>query len=567
MKLKIPIKIMIFLLVVCLPGVNLAGTYGVTGVRVESHNGLTRLIIEAGGAYTFNDFYLGSPPRIAVDFKAAIHLIPGQFSKEVNRGGVIKIRNSQFREDTVRVTFVLSDYKAYVITENENNLVIEFKNTDGIFDPWNSAESTRETDSGAESIAAAGTEDAPTDYVDEAPADLIALEKKTVKEASRISVDFEDANIKVVLRAFADFSGQSIVAGRTVTGRVTARISDIPWDQALDMILRSQGYGYEYRSGIYAVDRLENLRATEKLEGLDPKVFNLNYLIASDALPTVERMLSDRGTASLDEKTNSLIVTDVPSRLEEIALVLPQLDRQTRQVTIKSRLVFINTVDLNQIGVSWKVGDMNNPRVDVHGEASTSGARLSDPFLQLALGTMRSGVNVTGLLQALQEKQLVDVQAQPQITTLNNLQAEVFVGERTPIRVLDVGAETNAAATIQLIETGIRLTVTPHITNNDKIVMELKAERSQAVTDPSEFGVKFQTQEGRTTLLVDNGQTAVIGGLTTQDSVENQRSIPYLSSVPLIGRFFRFKSVSTEKKDLLILVTPYIVSDLAENIE
>jgi type IV pilus assembly protein PilQ len=255
--------------------------------------------------------------------------------------------------------------------------------------------------------------------------------------------------------------------------------------------------------------------------------------MATDVLSTVERMLGDRGTASLDEKTNSIIVTDVPSIIEEIAKVLPQLDRETKQVTIKSRLVFIDAVDLNQLGVSWKVGDMNNPRVDVHGEASTDGARLSDPFLQLALGTIRSGVNVTGLLQALQEKQLVDVQAQPQITTLDNLQAEVFVGERTPIRVLDVGAETEAAATIQLIETGIRLTVTPHITNN----------------------------------MVNDGQTAVIGGLTTQDSVENLRSVPYLSSIPLIGRLFRFKSVSTEKKDLLILVTPYIVSDLAENIE
>jgi type IV pilus assembly protein PilQ len=286
-----------------------------------------------------------------------------------------------------------------------------------------------------------------------------------------------------------------------------------------------------------------------------------------EVLSTIEGMLSDRGSAGLDEKTNSLIITDVPSKIDEIRMILPQLDRETKQVTIKSKLVFINTLDLYQMGVSWKVGDMKNPRTDVHGEVSTEGARLADPFLEMSLGTFRSGVNVSGLLQMMQEKQLIDVQAQPQITTLDNLEAEVFVGERTPIRVLDVGADSDNAATIQLIETGIRLSVTPHITNNNKIVMNLKAERSQAVPDPSEFGVKFQTQEGETTLLVDDGQTAVIGGLTTVDNVESERSVPYLSDIPLLGWFFKFKSVNKEKKDLLILVTPYIVDSYALDLD
>jgi type IV pilus assembly protein PilQ len=211
------------------------------------------------------------------------------------------------------------------------------------------------------------------------------------------------------------------------------------------------------------------------------------------------------------------------------------------------------------MGIDWRIDNLNNPRTDVHGEASTAGARLTDPFLQLSLGTFRAGVNVSGVLQALTEEQLIEVEAQPQITTLDNLEAQVFVGERTPIRVLDVGAQSEQAATVQLIETGIRLSVTPHITNNEKIVMDLKAERSQAVPDPSEFGVKFQTQEGTTTLLVNDGQTAVIGGLTTLDTVESERAVAILSKIPLLGRLFRFKSTTTAKVDLLILVTPYIV--------
>jgi type IV pilus assembly protein PilQ len=239
--------------------------------------------------------------------------------------------------------------------------------------------------------------------------------------------------------------------------------------------------------------------------------------------------------------------------------VIPELDIETRQVTIKSKLLFINSVDLRQLGVKWQATNLQDPTTDTHGQA-TSGQSVSDPFLQLSFGTLKAGTNVTGILEALEEQQVVDVQAQPQITTLDNLEAQVFVGQKTPIRVVDVGAQSEAAASIQLIETGIRLTVTPHITNDDKIIMELRAERSSAVSVPTEFGVEFQTQEGRTTLLVSDGQTAVIGGLTTVDTVKTRRGIPFISRIPVLGNLFKFSSDRLEKKDLLIFVTPYIVS-------
>jgi type IV pilus assembly protein PilQ len=541
MKIKYLIKTTLLISLVSLLFMNRVCAYDVSGVRIEPHDETTRVTIETNNTYSFNDFYLDSPPRIVVDFKGARHQIPRTSYKDINRGGIELIRSSQFRTDTVRVTLVLTELKDYSLSRADKELVIDFENSAGAFSPWSSSTTAAE-----ESVS-----EEPT----EGPVRVELVEK----EPKKISMDFEDANIKVVLRAFSDFSGESIVAGKAVEGKITARITDIRWDKALEMILKAHGYGFEYKNGIYVVDKLENLRATEQLEELEPTVFRLNYLIGSEVLSTIEDMLTVRGTAGLDEKTNSLIVTDVPSKIEEIQSILPQLDMETKQVTIKSKLVFVNTVDLFQVGIDWKMGNMTNPRADVHGEAKAEGARLTDPFLELSLGTFRSGVNVSTLLQALQESQKIDVQAQPQITTLDNLEAEVFVGERTPIRVLDVGAQTEMAATIQLIETGIRLTVTPHITNNDKIIMNLKAERSQAVTDPSEFGVKFQTQEGQTTLLVDDGQTAVIGGLTTVDTVENERAVPYISKLPLLGRLFKFTSTSTQKKDLLILVTPYIV--------
>ena len=270
-------------------------------------------------------------------------------------------------------------------------------------------------------------------------------------------------------------------------------------------------------------------------------------------------MLSERGSVNSAVKTNSLIVSDVPDRVALVGQIIPELDVATQQVTIKSKLLFVNSVDLKQLGVQWQGTNFQDPTTDTHGQA-TSGQSVTDPFLQLTYGTLKAGTNITGMLEALEERQVVDVQAQPQITTLDNLEAQVWVGEKTPSRVLDVGAQSEAAASIQLIETGIKLTVTPHITNDGNVIMELHAERSSAVSVPTEFGVEFQTQEGRTTLLVNDGQTAVIGGLTTLDTVKTRRGVPFLSRIPILGSLFRFTGDRLEKRDLLIFVTPYIVS-------
>ncbi len=544
MKIKYSIGVLGLVMFMILFVRSTAGAYGVKSIRVEPLEETTRIIIETDEEYSYRDFFINNPPRIVVDFDGADHQLPRWDFGTVQLGGIEKIRTSQYRENTVRVALELTEPKEYSLFRKENSLMVVLSNAGGSFEPWVSASFADTT--------AADTEPGEDDWQYNGTGGVALHEDP-------ISVDFEEANIKVVLRAFSEFSGQSIVAGRSVTGTVTARVTDVPWTQALETILKANGYGFQYSNGVYIVDKLENLRATEALESLQPTVFRLNYIVASEIVPIIENILSDRGAVSTDEKTNSVVVTDVPSKIEEIAKVLPKLDQETKQVNIKSKLIFVDTSDLTQLGIDWKVGNLTNPRTDVHGEASTDGARLADPFLDMSLGTFHSGVNVSGALQALQEQQIIDVQAQPEITTLDNLPAEVFVGERTPIRVIDVGAQATEAATIQLVESGIRLSVIPHITNNNKIVMDLRAERSQSVPDPSEFGVKWQTQEAHTTLLVDDGQTAVIGGLTTYTTIDSKRGVPGLSSIPVLGNLFKFKSKDKEKVDLLIFVTPYIV--------
>ncbi len=545
------------------------GSGTLTDITIKPVGDATEVVIRGTDLLKYNDFSLSSPPRVVIDLLDTWNHLPRKTYSNLNRGGVRSIRTSQYKDDVSRVVLDVSKEVIYSIIPGEGELKVVFRNPEESFTDWE----TRRVNSSPEIVEETPPEAAPVQAeTDGKPTELAGTETEIdepgaaeedriteTAEEERITVDFHDADIRAVIRAFSEFSGLSIVAGREVKGKVTAKITDMPWRRAFTVLMRANGFGVEVQDGIYRVDRLEVLRNEENLAMLEPTVFQLNYINAVDIVPTVESMLSERGRVQTDIKTNSIIVSDIPERLELVENIIPQLDIQTEQVTIKSKLLFVNSVDLQQLGINWMATNTIDPTTDTHGEVIT-GQALADPFLSMTFGTFKSGTNVTGILEALQEKQLVDVQAQPQITTLDNLEAEVFVGEKTPIRVLDVGAETQAAASIELIETGIKLIVTPHITNDDKIIMELKAERSSAVPVPSEFGVEFQTQEGRTTLLVEDGQTAVIGGLTTMDTVKTRRGIPLISNIPLIGNLFKYSSDRVEKKDLLILVTPYIVS-------
>ena len=536
----------------------------ITGISVKPMGETTEVTIAGTDSLTYRHFLLDSPPRIVLDLPGTWNDLVVKKHTDLNRGGIRSIRTSQYQDDITRVVLDLDRIYAYSVFPGHKRVVVVFDNPWERFEPW-------ETGAAGEAPEEAGTSEAGLSGAEEGISEAAAetseagadsVETMEIFQESpprRISVDFQDADIHAVVRAFSEFSGVSIVAGKDVQGQVTAKILDQPWDRAFSTLMRANGYGVVYDDGIYRVDKLEVLQGEESLVMLKPTVFRLNYINPKDILETIQSLLSQRGQVKADVKSNSIVVADVPERIALIKEVIPQLDVKTEQVMIQSKLIFVNSVELTQIGINWHATNLMDPTTDTHGEVIT-GQSVSDPFLQLSYGTFLSGTNITGLLEALEEKQMIDVQAQPQITTLDNLEAQVFVGEKTPIRVLDIGAETQAAASIQLIETGIKLTVTPHVTNDRKIIMDLKAERSNAVPVPTEFGVEFQTQEGKTTLMVDDGQTAVIGGLTTVDTIKTRRGIPLLSRIPLIGNLFKYWSDRLEKRDLLILVTPIIVS-------
>ncbi|MFL5468561.1 MAG: AMIN domain-containing protein [Gemmatimonadaceae bacterium] len=318
-----------------------------------------------------------------------------------------------------------------------------------------------------------------------------------------------------------------------------------------------------------------------------------------------------RGLVAADSTTNTLIITETATRLADVLQYVRNLDVRTPQVGIKAKIIFVNRTNIEDIGLSYDLGtgtdqffsqlikrpdpstlkpiDTNGDgvpdalgggtpfqgdRVLLGGNAlsaiANANARVVNPALSVVFSTALGKFQLTSFLDALQEVRLADLQAEPSIVTLDNRQASIQVGQEIPIRVLDAGtanltggANPNATprATVQMKQVGIILTVTPHITNNRQILLLLHAENSDAQLASSDVGFIFGKQSGDTQLLVGDGETAVIGGLTVTQTTQSKSGIPLLVDLPIIGRLFGETRTDDEKRDLLILVTPHIIDD------
>ncbi len=533
--------------------------YTVDNFRIVSDGDATQIVIETTGEPRYRDDFQPLPPRLTLELTGASPALPLRSYEDIYRGGVRYVVVSQPTPDRLRFDLALTGVTSYAVYQEGSDLVVTFDNPGEGF-PSYVANVGAPPDRPAADVVTRRTVVPAREQTAVATTRLVDVDDGLPGiDGQPITFSFQEADVNTVARAFAEVSGRSIVVGEVGDLQITADIRNEPWDEALVAIMRSNGLDVRMMNGIVRIDSIERLRAAETLVELETVVLHLNYIAAADAQAVVEPLLSERGAIQADEKTNALVLTDVPTRIRQVASVMDELDIQTPQVTIKAKIVFVNKVDLRELGVRWRAENLGDPTVDTHLLAEADGT-IADPFLDLSIGTLASGLNVGGLLQALEQRELADVQAEPQATVLNNLPAEIFVGERTPIRVLDVGADTpEAQASVELIETGIILNVTPHITRDGKVLMKLRAERSGvAVADP-EVGVTFSTQRASSQIMVNDGETTVIGGLTVQDVSSIRTGVPILKDIPILGGLFRSERKRNEKRDLLIFVTPYIV--------
>jgi type IV pilus assembly protein PilQ len=558
----------------------------VTSISVVPTPGRAEVVVNIRGAVDVEDFVLSNPARLVVDVKNARLQRGGSSYDGVNRGGILNVRLGQYQPSVVRIVIELSELKDYRVDEAGDAIRISF-GSENSFLTWSSV-------SPADQPAPAPRQEAPRPEVVPQPEARGVTHASSAQEP-RITVTWDNADIADVIAGFSAFSGRTIILGKEITGKVTAEIKNQPWPQAFAAILIAQGLSAtEMPGGIIRVDSPRALAALDSVEPTRTVVVRINYARADGLAKSIAGILTkNRGSVVPDTATNSLIITDVSSRVAEIERFARGLDIRTPQVSIQAKIIFVDRTDLQQLGIKYDLGDgdaffnkifqrfdpstgepFDQNTVVLGGNSvaaiANADAIITGSALDLVFRTTIGGFRLSTFLSALQRVDLADVQAEPTISTLDNQEADILVGEETPVRVIDLsaqGGENQAPrATVEFKETGIRLTVTPHVTNNRQVLMELRTERS-AVQEvaAADLGFNFTKQTASNRLLVNDGETAVIGGLTVTEVTRSKQGIPLLVDLPIIGKLFGFSTDRERRRDLIILVTPHIVDDATTN--
>jgi type IV pilus assembly protein PilQ len=413
----------------------------------------------------------------------------------------------------------------------------------------------------------------------------------------RISLDFKEVEISDVLRLIADVSELNIIAGDEVTGEVTIRLVDVPWDQALDVILLTKGLGFVRVGNVLriapsdvlkAVDeaRLQERRAKEKLEDLVVKLQPVNYGNVREISKMVSKLLSTRGTVDVDERTNTLIIKDINSVIDEATALVKAIDTQTPQVLIEAKVVEANLDFSRELGSTWAFGaqpltdgfneasgdrqDLGGNDFRLHDNSLLTGftdtfnhVSVSNPITSVANGLLDLGaflldekLNIELRLEAAESNGEGKVISSPRVVTLDNRRATIEQGLSIPFQTFE-----NGDAKLEFIDAVLKLDVTPHITADRSIIMKVEVQRNapdDSVQTPT-GSPAIAKNEATTETLVKDGQTLVIGGIYVVRKSERSSGVPYLNTIPILGNAFKNKESRDIRQELLVFVTPRIV--------
>jgi type IV pilus secretin PilQ/predicted competence protein len=405
-----------------------------------------------------------------------------------------------------------------------------------------------------------------------------------VYTGQRISLDFQQADLIDVLRLIAEVSGMNIITSPDVSGRVTTRMVNVPWDQALDMILKTHGLGKEQEGTIIRVAPLERLRrerdevlqakrVVEELEAPVTRTIQLSYARAEDLKANMEKLLTKQGRLDIDKRTNTIIVKDVSATVDEVVNLIRQLDSQTKQVAIDTRIVETNRTFLQELGVRWgglfdKDTGVKFPRqvqlsgrqgpTPVGGNFAVDLPTTTAPALAFGFSLISNSSVIDLELEALERTGRGRIISNPKVVTLDNREAIVESGDEVPFRT--ESAQTGPK--VEFKDAKITLKVTPHVTPDDFVLLEIDAAKKEVdFSRLVEGNPTITSRQSKTSILVKDGATAVIGGLFKRSSADVREGVPGLSNVPYLGWLFKTEQSRENNDDLLFFITPRIVRD------
>ncbi len=417
------------------------------------------------------------------------------------------------------------------------------------------------------------------------------------EKAGSITLDFKDADITTVLRVMSLKSNVNIVAGPEVKGTITIRLENVPWEKALEVVLRTYGYVHERDGNIIRVTTRENLAG----EPLVTQTYILNYTKASEIQAAVQDMLTERGRIKVAERTNTIVLTDIPTNLYSISEIIKKLDRMTPQAYIDSKIVKTELGITENLGIEWRTGGASNNIASLTGSgrpttfpfatdtqddreilgkglalftpivagnsvnavtgnvSSSTSVNTADarafPFPSslvanntFSFGTM-SFTGFNAVLQMLKSRANTKVVSNPRIVVLNNQTAEIHVGDNIPLPRFETNQTTGrlnvSGFDYDKLKTGVELKVTPHINSEEEILVDLQPSvnaRGDTITFNADLSAPIINETtAKTQVLIRSGETIAIGGLLTDNVAINEARVPYLSDVPFFGKLFRSK--------------------------
>ncbi len=431
------------------------------------------------------------------------------------------------------------------------------------------------------------------------------VEKKKYT-GKKISLDLQDADVVNVLRLLADVGGVNIVFGSDVTGKVTVNLKNLPWDQALDIILMTNGLDKVQMGEIVRIARSETIteeankrlaamKASAKVKPLITRIIPVNYSdinsIKDSAL--IKNMLSDRGKIDIDERTNTLIVNDILSNVDQIEILVKRLDTRIPQVLIEARIVEASDDFAREFGIQWGIASSASSGSS-HRNIFASG-RTDDPLfgiispitglpfvddgelLPIGFGVdfpatdVLANPGVVGFsfgkftsdgttaldlrLSAAEAANMAKVISSPRVMTVDNMEASIIQGEDIPyLSISQNGTQ------VQFVEANLELIVTPHVTSDNTILLELETHRDAPNFERTIQGQPSITRNTAiTSVLLNDGETTVIGGIYVVENRKTSQGIPGLMHLPYVGRLFRYDKISQDKKELLMFITPKII--------
>jgi len=441
----------------------------------------------------------------------------------------------------------------------------------------------------------------------DASKDIVEFYQEKEYEGARVTFNFQDIPVRSVLQLIADVSGLNIVVADNVSGNLTLRLTNVPWDQALDIVLDARNLDKRENGNVIWIaptadiaareqQLLQAMRDRKELEPLVTSLISVSYATAQDLQGLIDSarqnsqggadagLLSDRGSIAIDERTNTLMVTDTPGRVEAIQKLVRDLDHPVRQVQIESRIVIASSEFAHAIGVRFGVTALHNKRnilgTSGNGESASDVREFGDVQLpdvsdryNINLPAPDSNAGSIGLsflagnilldleLTALEAEGDGEIISTPRVVTANQSEAYIQQGVEIPYEQ----AASSGATAVQFKEAVLELRATPLITPDNRVQLELEV-KQDSVGEIYQTGrggsvPSIDTRELSTSVLVNNGETIVLGGIFQDERARKEDRVPYLSAIPVLGNLFKRRANETKKRELLIFVTPTIVED------